>query len=124
MRTVLTLFEGVATGAADGYARMAGKPAATLLHLGCGLGNNLHNACKGKVPVVNIVGDHAAAHRPYDARLQSDSETVAKNVSPGFVRTAQFIAQPAAVAVSDVKTQIRTVNDVFCCGLSASSSLF
>ena len=62
MRAVLALFEGVATGAADGYARMADKPAATLLHLGCGLGNglaNLHNARKGKVPVVNIVGDHA-----------------------------------------------------------------
>ena len=65
MRAVLALFEGVATGAADGYARMADKPAATLLHLGCGLGNglaNLHNARKGKVPVVNIVGDHATTH--------------------------------------------------------------
>ena len=63
MRAVLALFEGVATGAADGYARMADKPAATLLHLGCGLGNglaNLHNARKGKVPVVNIVGDAMA----------------------------------------------------------------
>lgn len=60
MRAVLALFEGVATGAADGYARMADKPAATLLHLGCGLGNglaNLHNARKGRVPVVNIVGN-------------------------------------------------------------------
>jgi acetolactate synthase I/II/III large subunit len=92
MRAVLTLFEGVATGAADGYARMADKPAATLLHLGCGLGNglaNLHNARKGKVPVVNIVGDHATYHVPLDAQLQSDIETVARNVSPGFVRTAQ-----------------------------------
>ncbi|HET8848814.1 MAG TPA: acetolactate synthase large subunit [Marinobacter sp.] len=91
MRAVLALFEGVATGAADGYARMAGKPAATLLHLGCGLGNglaNLHNARKGKVPVVNIVGDHATYHVPYDAQLQSDIETVARNVSPGFVRTS------------------------------------
>ncbi|MFN4289951.1 MAG: acetolactate synthase large subunit [Permianibacter sp.] len=92
MRAVLALFEGVATGAADGYARMADKPAATLLHLGCGLGNglaNLHNARKGKVPVVNIVGDHASYHVPFDAQLQSDIETVARNVSPGFVRTAQ-----------------------------------
>lgn len=92
MRAVLALFEGVATGAADGYARMAGKPAATLLHLGCGLGNglaNLHNARKGKVPVVNIVGDHATYHVPFDAQLQSDIETVARNVSPGFVRTAK-----------------------------------
>lgn len=96
MRAVLCLFEGVATGAADGYARMAGKPAATLLHLGCGLGNglaNLHNARKGKVPVVNIVGDHATYHTQYDAQLQSDIETVARNVSPGFVRTSQSTAQ-------------------------------
>ena len=96
MRAVLALFEGVATGAADGYARMAGKPAATLLHLGCGLGNglaNLHNARKGKVPIVNIVGDHATYHTPYDAQLQSDIETVARNVSPGFVRTSQSTAQ-------------------------------
>jgi acetolactate synthase-1/2/3 large subunit len=62
MRAVLTLFEGVATGAADGYARIANKPAATLLHLGCGLGNglaNLHNARRARVPIVNIVGDQA-----------------------------------------------------------------
>jgi acetolactate synthase-1/2/3 large subunit len=92
MRAVLTLFEGVATGAADGYARMADKPAATLLHLGCGLGNglaNLHNARKGKVPVLNIVGDHATYHTQYDSQLQSDIETVARNVSPGFVRTSK-----------------------------------
>ena len=95
MRAVLALFEGVATGAADGYARMADKPAATLLHLGCGLGNglaNLHNARKGKVPVVNIVGDHATFHAPLDAQLQSDIETVARNVSPGFVRTSKSTA--------------------------------
>lgn len=96
MRAVLALFEGVATGAADGYARMADKPAATLLHLGCGLGNglaNLHNARKGKVPVVNIVGDHATYHTQLDAQLQSDIETVARNVSPGFVRTSASTAQ-------------------------------
>jgi acetolactate synthase-1/2/3 large subunit len=91
MRAVLCLFEGVATGAADGYARMAGKPAATLLHLGCGLGNglaNLHNARKGQTPIVNIVGDHATYHVKYDAQLQSDIETVARNVSP-WVRTSR-----------------------------------
>lgn len=96
MRAVLALFEGVATGAADGYARMADKPAATLLHLGCGLGNgvaNLHNARKGKVPVVNIVGDHATYHMQYDAQLQSDIETIARNVSPGFVRTSKTTAE-------------------------------
>ena len=105
MRAVLALFEGVATGAADGYARMAGKPAATLLHLGCGLGNglaNLHNARKGRVPVVNIVGDHATFHVPFDAQLQSDIETVARNVSPGFVRTSaktEQLCEDAADAI-------------------------
>ena len=107
MRAVLALFEGVATGAADGYARMADKPAATLLHLGCGLGNglaNLHNARKGKVPVVNIVGDHAIAHVKYDAQLQSDIETVARNVSPGFVRTSQTTAELCKDAVEAITT--------------------
>lgn len=96
MRAVLALFEGVATGAADGYARMAGKPAAVLLHLGVGLGNglaNLHNARKGKVPVINIVGDHATYHVQYNAQLQSDIETVARNISPEFVRTSQTTAE-------------------------------
>jgi acetolactate synthase-1/2/3 large subunit len=90
MRAVLGLFEGVATGAADGYARMADRPAATLLHLGPGLGNglaNLHNARRAKVPLVNIVGDHATDHVQYDAPLQSDIESVARNVS-GWVRTS------------------------------------
>ena len=97
MRAVLCLFEGVASGAADGYSRIAGKPAATLLHLGCGLGNalaNLHNARKARVPMINIIGDHATYHTQYDAQLQSDIETVAKNVStwikttPGFIMVA------------------------------------
>ena len=104
MRAVLTLFEGVATGAADGYARMADKPAATLLHLGCGLGNglaNLHNARKGRVPVVNIVGDHATHHVQYDAQLQSDIETVARNVSK-WVRTSQSTAALCQDAVEAV----------------------
>jgi acetolactate synthase-1/2/3 large subunit len=108
MRAVLCLFEGVATGAADGYARMAGKPAATLLHLGCGLGNglaNLHNARKGKVPIVNIVGDHATYHVKYDAQLQSDIETVARNVSP-WVRTSQSTEQLCRDAVEAVATSL------------------
>jgi acetolactate synthase-1/2/3 large subunit len=91
IRAVLALFEGVATGAADGYARMADEPAATLLHLGPGLGNglaNLHNARKGNVPIVNIVGDHATYHTQYDAQLQSDIETIARNVST-WVRTSK-----------------------------------
>lgn len=109
MRAVLALFEGVATGAADGYARMAGKPAATLLHLGAGLGNglaNLHNARKGKVPVVNIVGDHATEHMKYDAQLQSDIETMARNVSPEFVRTSMTTADLSNDAVDAIKTAI------------------
>jgi acetolactate synthase-1/2/3 large subunit len=70
LRGVACLFEGVASGAADGYARMAGKPASTLFHLGPGLSNalaNLHNACRAQVPMVNLVGDHATFHRRYDA---------------------------------------------------------
>src|SRR5690349_14030884 len=88
MHGVLALSEGVATGAADGYARMADRPACTLLHLGPGLGNglaNLHNARKAFTPLVNIVGDHATYHKQYDAQLESDIETVARNVS-GFIR--------------------------------------
>src|SRR6267143_2004612 len=81
IRCVLGLFEGVVTGAADGYGRMAERPAATLLHLGPGLGNglaNLHNARRARTPVVNIVGDHATYHRRFDAPLASDIETVAR----------------------------------------------
>src|SRR5699024_8688889 len=93
MRGVLALFEGVATGAADGYGRMADKPAAVLLHLGPGLGNglaNLHNARKGFTPVVNIVGDHATYHKEFNAQLESDIETVARNVSI-WIRTSNDI---------------------------------
>lgn len=84
MRVVLGLFEGVCTGMADGYARMTGKPALTLLHLGPGLGNgiaNLHNARRARSPVVNIVGDHPASHLPFDAPLTSDIATLARPVS-------------------------------------------
>lgn len=80
MRAVLCLFEGVATGAADGYARIAGRPAATLLHLGPGLANglaNLHNARRAHTPVVNVVGDHATHHVEFDAPLESDIEALA-----------------------------------------------
>jgi acetolactate synthase I/II/III large subunit len=79
MRAVLCLFEGVATGAADGYARIAGRPAATLLHLGPGMANglaNLHNARRAHSPVVNVVGDHATYHQKLDAPLQSDIEAL------------------------------------------------
>jgi len=90
MRGVLALFEGVATGAADGYARIAGRPAAVLLHLGPGLANglaNLHNARRAGSPVLTIVGAHATGHVRYDAPLQSDIEALARTVS-GWVRTS------------------------------------
>jgi acetolactate synthase-1/2/3 large subunit len=108
MRAVLALFEGVATGAADGYARMADRPAATLLHLGPGLGNglaNLHNARRAKTPMVNIVGDHATYHTQYDAQLQSDIETVARNVS-SWVRTSRSTAEIAQDAVEAVAAAV------------------
>ena len=84
MRAVLVLFEGVATGAADGYARMSDKPAASLLHLGPGLANglaNLHNAKKARSPVVNIIGDHATYHQLLEAPLTSDVKAFAAPVS-------------------------------------------
>jgi acetolactate synthase-1/2/3 large subunit len=93
MRAVLALFEGVATGAADGYARVAGRPAATLLHLGPGLANglaNLHNARRAGVPLVNVVGEHAVAHLPYDAPLVSDIGGLARTVS-AWVRTTAHV---------------------------------
>ena len=104
MRAVLTLFEGVATGAADGYARMAGRPAATLLHLGPGLGNglaNLHNARRGRTPMVNVVGDHSRSHKRLDAPLESDIDAVAGTVS-GWVRRSLTPADVAADAAEAV----------------------
>jgi acetolactate synthase I/II/III large subunit len=92
MRGVLCLFEGVATGAADGYGRVAGGPAATLLHLGPGLGNglaNLHNARRARTPVVNVVGDHATYHSRYDAPLESDIASIARAVSGWYRSTAR-----------------------------------
>src|SRR3954470_18541864 len=109
MRCVLALFEGVVTGAADGYARMSEKPAATLLHLGPGMANglaNLHNAMKASTPVVNIVGDHATYHRDYDSPLTSDIETAAKPFS-GWVRTspsADRVAADGAAAIAAAQT--------------------
>jgi acetolactate synthase-1/2/3 large subunit len=91
LRPVLGLFEGVCTGAADGYGRMRGVPAMTLLHLGAGLGNgiaNLHNARRAATPLVNVVGDHAVHHIPYDAPLTADIEAVARPVS-AWIRTAR-----------------------------------
>jgi acetolactate synthase-1/2/3 large subunit len=90
VRPVLGLFEGVCTGAADAYARMTGRPALVLLHLGPGLANglaNLHNAAKGRTPVVVVVGDHATTHRGLGAPLEADVEGFARPVSR-WVRTS------------------------------------
>lgn len=90
MRAVLGLFEGVVTGAADGYGRMTGRPAATLLHLGPGLANglaNLHNARRASTPIVNIVGDHARDHLKHDAPLTSDLRGFAEPVS-GWIHSS------------------------------------
>ena len=109
MRCVLGLFEGVVTGAADGYARMVEKPAATLLHLGPGLANglaNLHNANKAATPIVNIIGDHATYHRAFDAPLTSDIETAARPFCR-WVRTspdARSIARDGAEAIAAART--------------------
>src|SRR5262245_20219055 len=97
MRGVLALFEGAVTGAADGYGRMAGRPAATLLHLGPGLGNglaNLHNAMRARTPIVNIIGDHASYHKRFDAPLESDIEGYARVVSH-WLRVTQGAEQVA-----------------------------
>ncbi|MEV6591101.1 acetolactate synthase large subunit [Streptomyces acidicola] len=102
MRPVLCLFEGVATGAADGYARIAGKPACTLLHLGPGLANglaNLDNARRAGTPVVNLVGDHAPRHQRLDASLESDLISLARTVSGWTRRTYQ--ATDLAVDVAE-----------------------
>ena len=98
VRPVLCLQENVVTGAADGYARMAGKPAFTLLHVGSGFANglaNLHNARRAGSPVVNIVGDHATYHKRFDAPLESDIEALAGSVS-GWVRRCARSADAAA----------------------------
>ncbi len=110
MRCVLGLFEGVVTGAADGYGRMRDKPASTLLHLGPGLGNglaNLHNARKAQTPIVNIVGDHATYHLQHDAPLTADVEGIAWPVS-AWVRTsrdARSVAADGAEAVVAASTR-------------------
>src|SRR5215470_5476871 len=108
MRGVLCLFEGTATGAADGYGRMADRPAAVLVHLGPGLANglaNLHNARRARTPLLAIVGDHATYHKRFDAPLESDIEALAGTVS-GWVRrcarsadTGADVAEAAAAAM-------------------------
>lgn len=105
LRGILCLHENVATGAADGYGRMAGKPAMCLLHLGPGLANgltNLHNARRATTPVLNVIGEHAAWHRPSDPLLASDIDGLARFVS-GFVRRNEGAAGVAADLVATIE---------------------
>lgn len=109
VRCVLGLFEGVVTGAADGYWRMTDRPAATLLHLGPGLANgvaNLHNARKANSGIVNVIGEHATYHLQYDAPLTSDIEGIARPVSHwiGRASTATDVAALGAEAVAAART--------------------
>jgi len=109
MRCVLGLSESVVTGAADGYARMAEKPAATLLHLGPGLANglsNIHNAKRASTPMVNVVGDHASYHLACDAPLTTDIESLARPMSHWVRRIANSgdVSRAAAEAVSVAMT--------------------
>lgn len=117
LRCILGLFEGVVSGAADGYARMTRKPAATLLHTGPGLANGLasqHNARRARTPLVSIVGDHASYHRPYDPPLATDVESLAGPMSdwvrritgPDDVAPAAQAAIEAAIRTSGVATLI------------------
>lgn len=107
IRSVLCLFEGVATGAADGYGRMTGRPALTLLHLGPGFANgiaNLHNARRAGTPIVNLIGDHASWHLAADAPLTADIQSLASPVSQWVRRPkgprelAEAMAEAVAVA--------------------------
>ena len=106
MRAILGLFEGVVTGAADGYGRMKDKPAVTLLHLGPGLANglaNLHNAKRARTPLINVVGDHAVEHLKYNAPLTSDIVGVASPMS-NWVRTSispSDLASAGAEAIAE-----------------------
>ena len=104
IRTVVSLQENVCTGGADGYARMTGRPACTLLHLGPGFANgiaNLHNARRAHTPIVNLIGDHMSWHLPYDAPLSSDIESLAHPVS-GWVHRITSAAEAASVGTQAV----------------------
>lgn len=109
MRAILGLFEGVVTGAADGYGRMTGRPACTLLHLGPGLANglaNLHNARRANTPIINVVGEHATYHRRLDAPLTSDIEGFASPVS-GWIHVSESAESVAADAARAVQASLQ-----------------
>ena len=109
MRAVLSLFEGTVTGAADGYGRMAGRPAATLLHLGPGMANglaNLHNARRAHTPMINVIGDHARYHKGFDAPLESDIDALTGWLH-GWTRTSKApgeVGADAAAAIAAART--------------------
>ena len=108
MRGVLCLFEGVASGAADGYARMMRRPAATLLHLGPGLANglaNFHNARKARTPIVNLVGEHSTKHQQYDAPLSGDIDAFCAPVSAKTVRLESpfVMGETTAEAIAEAR---------------------
>jgi acetolactate synthase I/II/III large subunit len=110
LRSVLVLFEGVATGAADGWYRMKNHPASTLLHLGPGLANglaNIHNARRAGSGMVNIVGEHATAHLKFDAPLQSDIEGLARPLSHWVRRatTSCSVAGDVSTAISIARSK-------------------
>lgn len=114
MRAILGLFEGVVTGAADGYGRMAGKPACTLLHLGPGLANglaNLHNARRAHTPIVNVVGEHATYHRHLDAPLTSDIEGFAAPVS-AWIHTSESAADVARDGARAVQASVQGAGQI------------
>ncbi len=124
LRGVLCLFEGVATGAADGYGRMTGWPAAALLHLGPGLGNgiaNLHNARRANTPVLAVVGDHATYHKRFDAPLESDIDALAGAVS-SWVRRPARSADVGADAAGAVAAALRPPGHVATLILPADTS--
>ena len=124
MRGILGLFEGVVTGAADGYARMLDRPACTLLHLGPGLANglsNLHNAVRAQSPVVNVIGDHATHHRHLDAPLTSDIEGAARPFSH-WVRTSPGADTLAADAAAAVAAALSAPGRVACLILPADAA--
>ncbi|MFN2461735.1 MAG: acetolactate synthase large subunit [Candidatus Velthaea sp.] len=124
MRCLLGLFEGVVTGAADGYARMADRPACTLLHLGPGFANgmaNLHNASKANSPIVNIVGDHATYHRIYNSPLTSDVEAIARPYSR-WLKTSPESAQVSADAAAAIAAARRAPGGIATLVLPANTA--
>jgi len=111
---VLCLFEGVATGAADGYGRMTGHPAGVLMHLGPGLANglaNLHNARRARTPLLAIVGDHATYHKRFDAPLESDIDALAGSVS-GWVRRTTRSAEAGSDTAEAVAAALRAPGQI------------